>query len=283
MNDTTSVQAEQFTSILLTNDDGIESPGLRTLYEGLSEIADVTVVAPTVEHSGVGRVLSFGRPVPLQTGHDTHEIEWDSSDLTHEVPYHHHEFGYAVDGTPCDCVIAGITALDLDPDIVVSGCNPGPNIGVSAFGRSGTISAIVEGASLGVPGIAVSCKSLDPGRDAYNRVKQFTTRLVEQVRSYDIFDRTDYLNVTVPSVKYHGVKLTQPTEDDGFTATNDPSRNTFRFTHSVHRTRILDRTSGPGLMTDREALKNDMVSITPLSLPYTPVTSSVVHDLVDSL
>jgi 5'-nucleotidase len=283
MNDIAPVQTEQFTSILLTNDDGIKSPGLRVLYEGLSEIADVTVVAPTVEHSGIGRVLSFGRPVPLQTGHDTHEIEWESTELAHEVPYHDHELGYAVEGTPCDCVIAGITALDFDPDIVVSGCNPGPNIGVSAFGRSGTISAIVEGASLGIPGIAVSSKSLDPEPEAYDRARQFTVRFVEQARSHDIFGQTDYFNVTVPSAEHNAVKLTHPTEEDGFTAKNDASRNTFQFTHSEHRTRILSQTSVSELMTDREALQNDIVSVTPLSLPYTPVVSSAAHDLIDSL
>lgn len=283
MNDETTFRAGRTPTVLLTNDDGIESPGLRTLYDGLSEIADVTVVAPTVEHSGIGRVLSFGRPVPLRTGGESDEIEWESSGLTHEVPYHEHELGYAVEGTPCDCVIAGVTALDIEPDIVVSGCNPGPNIGVSAFGRSGTISAVVEGASLGVSGIAVSSKSLEPGKDAYGHARQCTTRLVEQAVTHDIFDEADYLNVTVPSEQYRGVRLTQPAENDGFTATNDSSRNTFRFTHSKHRTRTIAKASLSGIPTDRETIKDDMVSLTPLSLPYTTVTSEPLYDCINDL
>jgi 5'-nucleotidase len=283
MNDKMSFGAEQTPTILLTNDDGIESPGLRTQYKGLSEIADVTVVAPTVEHSGIGRVLSFGRPVPLQTGDGTHEIEWESDDLTHEVPYRENELGYAVEGTPCDCVIAGITALDIDPDIVVSGCNPGPNIGVSAFGRSGTISAVVEGASLGVPGIAVSSKSLDPHADGYNHAQQFITRFVKQALGYDIFDATDYLNITVPSENPRAVRLTQPAEDDGFTATNDSASNTFRFSHSTHRKRAIAQTSVSDLPTDRETIRHNIVSVSPLSLPYTPMVSHPLRDLINNL
>lgn len=88
-------------NILLTNDDGIDAVGIRTLYDRLSAVADVTAVAPVDDQSAVGRQLS--RTVDL----------------------YDHEMGYAVEGTPSDCVIAALGSLDFDPDLVVSGINQG--------------------------------------------------------------------------------------------------------------------------------------------------------------
>lgn len=269
-------------TILLTNDDGIESPGLAILYERLSELADVTAVAPSVEHSGVGRVLSFGRPVPLQTGAETDEIEMDSSELAYEVPYENHELGYAVEGTPCDCVIAGVTALGIDPDIVVSGCNPGPNIGLSAFGRSGTVSAALEAAYLDVPGIAVSSKSQNPTDEEYERVSMFMKQLIEYTQSHEVFDRVDYLNISTPSGEYRDVKLTRPVENYGFTAAKAESNDSFRFTHSENGTQSTESSSKSQALTDREVLKQGMVSITPLVAPYTPTETSLLRNFTNT-
>lgn len=274
---------EQTPTILLTNDDGIESPGLGTLYERLSELADVTVVAPSVEHSGVGRVLSFGRPVPIQTGAETDEIEMDSSELAHEVPYETHDLGYAVEGTPCDCVIAGVTALGIEPDIVVSGCNPGPNIGLSAFGRSGTVSAALEAAYLGVPGIAVSSKSRNPTDDEYQRVSMFMKQLIKYTQAHEVFGRIDYLNISTPSGEYRDVKLTRPVENYGFTATKADSNVAFRFTHSKNGTESSESPSKSQAPTDREVLKQGMVSITPLLAPYTPTETTLLRNFTNTV
>jgi 5'-nucleotidase len=94
--------------VLLTNDDGIDAGGIRALYETLSSIEEVsvTVVAPATDQSAVGRALS------------------------HEVDVETHELGYVVHGTPTDCIVAAVGALDdLDPDLVVAGCNRGANLG----------------------------------------------------------------------------------------------------------------------------------------------------------
>ncbi|WP_418285820.1 5'/3'-nucleotidase SurE [Halorubrum sp. DTA46] len=121
--------------ILLTNDDGIDAVGIRALADALSREHDVTVVAPASNQSGVGGARSW----------------WETT-----VEYAETDQGYAVEGTPADCVAVADVALDLDPDVVVSGCNHGPNIGAHILGQSGTVGAAMEASFLGTPAIAVS-------------------------------------------------------------------------------------------------------------------------------
>jgi len=123
------------TEILLTNDDGIDAVGIRALSDALSREHDVTVVAPESNQSGVGGARSW----------------WDTT-----VEYTETDAGYAVDGTPADCVAVADVALGLEPDVVVSGCNHGPNIGAHILGQSGTVGAAMEASFLGTPAIAVS-------------------------------------------------------------------------------------------------------------------------------
>ena len=123
------------TEILLTNDDGIDAVGIRALADALSRDHDVTVVAPATNQSGVGGARSW----------------WETT-----VDYTETDRGYAVEGTPADCVAVADVALGLDPDIVVSGCNHGPNIGAHILGQSGTVGAAMESSFLGTPAIAVS-------------------------------------------------------------------------------------------------------------------------------
>lgn len=124
--------SESQANVLLTNDDGVDSPGLAALYEELRAVADVTVVAPVDDQSGIGRARS--RAVDVDD----------------------HEWGHAVHGTPADCVAWGMRRLDERVDLVVSGCNLGPNCGEYIMGHSGTVGAAVEAAYLGAPAIAVS-------------------------------------------------------------------------------------------------------------------------------
>ena len=123
------------TEILLTNDDGIDAVGIRALADALSRDHDVTVVAPATNQSGVGGARSW----------------WEST-----VEYTETDRGYAVEGTPADCVAVADVALGLDPDVVVSGCNHGPNIGAHFLGQSGTVGAAMEASVLGIPAVAVS-------------------------------------------------------------------------------------------------------------------------------
>ena len=124
------------TRILVTNDDGVFSQGIRLLARSLSEVAEVVVVAPDREQSAMGHALTLSRPLRMQ------KIE---------------ENWYAVDGTPTDCVNLGVLSIFKDdpPDLVCSGINFGLNLGDDVT-YSGTVSATFEGTLLGIPSIAFS-------------------------------------------------------------------------------------------------------------------------------
>src|SRR5688572_5841055 len=122
--------------ILVTNDDGIYSEGIRLLAEALADVGDVTIVAPDREQSAASHALTLNRPLRLL---QIEEREW------------------IVDGTPTDCVNLAVLHLMKSnrPDFIVSGINFGPNLGDDVT-YSGTISAAFEGALLNIPSIAFS-------------------------------------------------------------------------------------------------------------------------------
>ena len=121
--------------ILVTNDDGVHSEGIKALADALRPLGEITVVAPLTEASAIGHALTLRRPLRLETIGDG---------------------VYAVDGTPTDCVNIAITSvMRTMPDLVVSGINKGWNLGDDVT-YSGTVSGTFEGALLGAPGIAVS-------------------------------------------------------------------------------------------------------------------------------
>ena len=149
--------------ILVTNDDGVHSEGLRELAAALEPLGEITIVAPMQEASAIGHALTLRRPLRLE------------------------ELGanlYGVDGTPTDCVNIAVTiVLRGLPDLVVSGINKGWNIGDDVT-YSGTVSGAMEGALLGVPGMAVSVKH---SRESYDfaHAAEARTRLVEIPRQME--------------------------------------------------------------------------------------------------
>jgi 5'-nucleotidase len=125
--------------ILLTNDDGIYAPGLAALERELAAMGDVCVVAPATEQSGVGHSITFLTPLICQ-----------------EIFDHDRRRGWAVEGSPADCVKIGVFEFcDQRPDIVVSGINGGLNAGINVL-YSGTVAAAIEGAFFGIDSVAVS-------------------------------------------------------------------------------------------------------------------------------
>lgn len=254
--------------IVLTNDDGIDAPGVRALADALSTVGDVTLVAPSADNSGVGRALSLGRPSPLAVGGDTDPIDLEVPGFTYEVPFRRTEHGYAVDGTPADCVVAAVTAIEGDPDIVVSGCNAGPNAGTSVFGRSGTVSAVMEAAHFGVPGIAVSSTRYESTRAGFETAGAFTRDLVRFSLAEDVFDHADFLNTLVPATPPEEVLVTEPAETVDVRASLADSGEAFTFTLRNLRHLLGDGTLDAPEGTDREAADRDVASISPLSLPH---------------
>lgn len=161
--------------ILLTNDDGIDAPGLNALAEAFSGVAEVAVVAPDRERSAVSHALTLHHPlraVQLAPGR------------------------YSVDGTPTDCVNLGIhSLLDFHPDLVVSGINRGANIGDDVT-YSGTVAAALEATLMGIPAFAISLDSREEGAD-YSNAARFAVKLADLV-SRNGLPKDTFLNVNVP-------------------------------------------------------------------------------------
>ncbi|WP_459194020.1 5'/3'-nucleotidase SurE [Halosimplex sp. J119] len=251
-------------SILLTNDDGIESAGLRALYDTLTDLGDVTVVAPAEDQSAVGRSLS------------------------HDVTVREHDLGYAIEGTPADCTVAGLGTLAPDTDIVVAGCNQGANLGSYVLGRSGTVSAAVEATFFDVPAISVSMYipvrddaayedvQVDP--DSYAEAARATEFLVEHTPETGVFDEADYLNVNAPVAEWGpaGMQVTVPSDVYQMTATRDESAIQLhdRIWEQMAEGDIPDPEG-----SDRRAVVDGDVSVSPLTAPHT----TEHHEELDAL
>ena len=145
--------------ILISNDDGVHAPGLAHLADALSKIADVTVVAPDRNRSGVSNSLTLENPLRVITAVNGF---------------------YSVNGTPTDCVHIAITGLLKEaPDMVVSGINEGSNLSDDVL-YSGTVAAATEGRFLGFPAIAISLAG--PRCEHYDTAARVAKLLVEQIR-----------------------------------------------------------------------------------------------------
>jgi 5'-nucleotidase len=250
--------------ILLTNDDGIDSPGLRALYEALSSVGHVTAVAPAADQSAVGRSIS------------------------REVTVADHPLGYAVEGTPADAVVAALEALGPQPDVVVSGCNEGANLGAYVLGRSGTVSAAVEAAFFGLPAIAVSLyvpvapeedfSAVDTERTDYAEAVRATRYLLEEALGDGVFDQADYLNVNapLPGEQAAPMSITRPSHVYAMDAVREGER--IRLYDRIWDRMVTgDIDDPPG--TDRRAVVDGRVSVSPLTAPHT----TEHHEALDSL
>ncbi len=178
--------------ILLTNDDGIHAPGLWALYKRLSLKHRTHVVAPDRERSAVGFGITLNEPLRIK------KIQMDAAG-----------FGYAVTGTPVDCVkLALLELFETRPDMVISGINPGANVGVN-INYSGTVSAAREAALFGIPSIAVSITGNESMR--FVEAALFIEVLVEKVNRRRLpFGTT--LNVNIPNLPLRevaGVRITR--------------------------------------------------------------------------
>jgi 5'-nucleotidase len=175
--------------VLLTNDDGIHAEGLAALAREMRTLdAEVTVVAPSEDHSGYSHAITYRDPFRAE------EVRSESGEL----------FGYSVNGTPADAALLGINGLlaDKRPDIVVSGINRGENLGAVAH-LSGTVGAAMEATSLGIPAIAISlgrAQQMD-----YSYAARVAKSLVLLVRKHGLPLGT-CLNVNVPALSENQIK-----------------------------------------------------------------------------
>jgi 5'-nucleotidase len=148
--------------ILLTNDDGIYAPGLAALERQLQKLGKVEVIAPLTEQSGVGHAITYLHPL-----------------MAREVFDGPRRRGWAVEGSPADCVKVAVSELCKPrPDLVVSGINSGQNAGINVL-YSGTVAAAIEGAFFGITSIAVSLEYDDEAR--YDRASELALPIIEQI------------------------------------------------------------------------------------------------------
>ena len=172
--------------ILITNDDGINAPGIRHLWQALAPIADLTIVAPHVEQSGVGLSITIRSPLRIE------KAEWAKGTEA-----------WSINGTPADCVKLALNVILEDkPDLIVSGINRGTNAGRNIL-YSGTVAGIIEGVMHEIPGVAFSCWDLfNPG---FSEAAKYVPAIVNHVIEHPL-PRGSLLNVNFPSYSGEFIK-----------------------------------------------------------------------------
>jgi len=231
--------------ILLSNDDGVHSPGLEALYDGLEGLGELHVVAPDRDHSGASNALTLNRPLTVENRSNGFQ---------------------SVDGTPTDCVHLAVNGLFDKPfDRVVSGINTHANLGDDII-YSGTVAAATEGRHLGLPAIAVSL--VNEGRFHYETAARVVRVLLEST-SPDSLGPRCILNVNVPDLPWD--------ELAGFRVTRLGHRHRAEgvvpMTCPRGKARYWIGAPGKGADagegTDFQAVRDGFVSITPVHVDMT--------------
>ncbi|SHI70741.1 5'-nucleotidase /3'-nucleotidase /exopolyphosphatase [Malonomonas rubra DSM 5091] len=240
--------------ILVTNDDGVRSPGIRSLAVALGRLGRVVVVAPDRNRSAVGHALTLERPLRAE------EIKTDV---------------FAVDGTPSDCVNLGVHGLLHEkPQLVVSGINRGGNLG-DDITYSGTVCAAMEASLMGLPAFAVSLDCDVFQAEDLSRAAGFAAQLAEQVLQNGMPSDT-FLNVNVPPGPCRGVRVTRQGKrkyGDAVTVNQDPRGRHYYWIGGGD----VGFESIPG--SDCDAVHEQMISVTPLHANLTNDSSfSAIED-----
>ena len=235
--------------ILLTNDDGIYAEGILALYDSLKTIAQVTMVAPDSERSAVGHGITVADPLRVK------EFKRDGKLV-----------GYSTSGTPADCVKLGVsTLMKLKPDIVVSGINAGPNLGINVL-YSGTVSGAMEGAILGIPSLAISLGSW--GDCDYGFAARNSATIVSDLISMNLPPGT-LLNVNYPAIDENLIKGRKVTFQskvawtDRYDKRTDPGNRTYYWLSG--KPNEIPYEDG----SDARAVGDGFISITPLHFDLT--------------
>jgi len=235
--------------ILITNDDGIEAHGIAALADSLSEVGEVTIVAPLKEQSAIGHAITMQLPLRVINYKKNGDF-----------------FGYAVSGTPADCVKIGIRNLmDIPPDLVVSGINHGSNTAINII-YSGTVSAAREAAIMDIPSMAVSVTNHEA--TDFRFAAKISRLLALKLAGNDLPLGT-LLNVNVPDIpedQIAGIKLTRQGKskwDDIYVRRTDPyGKNYYWLTGNLMEV-------DTELETDQVAIRKNYVSVSPIHFDLT--------------
>lgn len=233
----------------MTNDDGIYSAGIETLVVALKEIGEVVVVAPSEEQSAVGHGITMKYPLRVTNYYKNGDF-----------------FGYAVEGTPADCVKMGIrNIMGESPDLVISGINHGSNTAINII-YSGTVSAAREAAIMDVPAIAISITSHE-AKD-FKFAGEVATLIAQKVVEHGL-PRGTLLNVNVPNYpedEIAGILVTEQSKakwDDIYEKRTDPFGKDYYWLTG----RLVEVENEQ--KSDQLAIRNKYVSVTPIHFDLT--------------
>jgi 5'-nucleotidase len=231
--------------ILLSNDDGYFAPGLTSLVEALSSIADTVVVAPERDRSGSSNSLTLDRPLSLHKSHNGF---------------------YYVNGTPTDCVHLAVTGmLDKLPDMVISGINDGANMGDDTV-YSGTVAAATEGFLLGIPSLALSLANVSD--ENFSTAARVAADIVKRFKQ-NKFHEPILLNINVPDIPYEhlqGIEVTRlgrRHKSEAVVKSQSPRGETVYWVGAAGA--VQDASED----TDFHAIQLNRVSVTPLQIDLT--------------
>ena len=246
--------------ILITNDDGVTSPGLLALKQSLQTIGDVIVVAPERNWSAAGHTKTMHKPLRV-----------NPTTLSDGSP------AYATDGAPTDCVaLVMLGLLPEKPMLVVSGINPGGNL-AHDLTYSGTVAAAMEGAINNIPSIAVSIDAHHRNPIDFSPAAETAVRIARRVLSQGL-PKDTFLNVNVPDIafeKIHGVRITRLGKRiyrDELVARQDPFGKNYYWIGGDPPSGEIEETG-----TDVWAVAHHFVSITPVHMDMTS------HALIEPL
>jgi 5'-nucleotidase len=247
--------------ILLTNDDGIDAPGIEALYDALQGLGEILVIAPANAQSAAGHGITYHEPL-----------------MVSNVVVNERMKGIAVDGRPADCTKLALRALWQErfgegtrPDLTISGMNNGANVGINII-YSGTVAAAVESAFLGVPAIAVSLfRGKDLSKVNFKRAGQIARAAIDRVVKYQL-DQHSVTNINIPRTESDDapipeirvVEMNAAPGIDSYDRRESPYGQVYywaqgdgmRFTHTSPE-------------SDVEALREGYITVTPLTYALT--------------
>ncbi len=234
--------------ILIANDDGIDSPGILRLAESVSDLGEVTVVAPHRERSTAGHSLTLHKPLRL----------WEIK------PRY-----FAVTGTPADCIYMGVhEVLKGKPDFILSGVNAGANLGTDVH-YSGTVAAAREGALLNIPSYAFSLVSLGDKRPLQFEMAARLARKVFLETHKATFPRHTLLNVNIPNLPEKEILGFEITRQGFRFYANDVSRREDPRGRDYYWIGGPYKGYEPGPGTDCDSVQSGKIAVTPLTIDCT--------------
>lgn len=235
---------------LITNDDGIQSPGLAILAKWARTVGEVAIAAPKEQQSGKSQSIELTKHIEVT-----------------KVPFEGVEEAYMIDSTPSDCVRIALRGLRLPCDIILSGINYGWNMGAD-INYSGTCGAVFEGSFLGKKAIAFSC-----GVKSYEGAEKNLGRVYDYLLNNGLFRYNDIYNVNFPD-EPRGIRITRQGGhyyEDNFVLSDTKPGHYRADGFCVHKNLHSDE-------VDTDAVADGYISVTPLSLDRTAASFHLLYD-----